>query len=131
MRGRAGAAGRSLPPPDVAALAALFAGSGTLHLVRPAIFEPIVPHRLPCKRGLVYASGAVELGCAAGLAHPSTRRLAGLCSVVLLAAVFPANVQMAVDVARARSRWATMATVARLPLQLPMARTAWRAWRAA
>lgn len=116
-------------PKDLVGLASLFAISGTLHLLRPRPFEAIVPRRLPSRRGLVYASGAAELACAAGLAYPATRRIAGLLSVGLLAAVFPANVQMAVDIGRRRGRVAQSAAVARLPLQLPMMRTAWRAWR--
>src|SRR5882757_2230702 len=81
-------------------LAALFAVSGVLHFARPEPFERIVPHQLPAKKKLVYASGAAELACAAGLLHPRTRRLAGLTSAALLLAIFPANVQMAVDLNR-------------------------------
>ncbi len=114
---------------DVGALAALFATSGTLHFVRPRPFESIVPRRLPRKRELVYASGAAELLCAAGLLHPRSRGAAGWASVALLLAVFPANVQMAAD-ARGRGSTAYRAgTLARLPMQLPLLRTAWRAAR--
>jgi uncharacterized membrane protein len=114
---------------DVTALAALFATSGTLHLVRPRLFESIVPHRLPRKRELVYASGVGELLCAAGLLHPRTRGAAGWASVVLLLAVFPANVQMAVDARGSGCAAYRVGTLARLPLQLPLVRTAWRAAR--
>ena len=119
---------------DVAALAAVLATSGVTHLVRPEVFEGMVPRALPATRELVYASGVVELLCAAGLVTPSTRRAAGWCSAVLLVAVFPANVQMSVTHARraARrgdpaSRAGFAATLARLPLQLPLIRTALRA----
>lgn len=117
------------PPRDVQALAALFATSGILHFLKPRSYEAIVPRRLPARRALVYLSGAAELGCAVGLQVPSTRRPAGLASLVLLTAVFPANVQMTVDIFRHRSSWAKAAAVARLPMQLPMLRTAYRAWR--
>jgi uncharacterized membrane protein len=60
-----------------AGLAALFATSGTVHLARPAVFEPPVPRWLPGHRELVLGSGVAELGCAAGLLHPRTRPLAG------------------------------------------------------
>lgn len=116
-------------PKDVKALAVLFATSGVLHFVRPRPYEAIVPRQLPARRALVYVSGAAELSCAAGLALRSTRRTAGLASLALLTAVFPANVQMTVDVFRRRSAWAKAAAVARLPMQLPMLRTAYRAWR--
>lgn len=119
---------------DVAGLAALLATSGVVHLVRPEVFEGMVPRVLPNHRALVYLSGVVELLCAAGLLTPATRRPAGYASAALLLAVFPANVQMSVDSGkRARrradpaSRAAFVATLARLPLQVPMIRTALRA----
>jgi uncharacterized membrane protein len=114
---------------DVAALAALFATSGTLHFCMPRPFERIVPRTLPRKRDLVYASGAAELVCAAGLPHPRTRGLAGSASALLLLAVFPANVQMALDARRTRSTAYKVATVLRLPLQVPMMQAARRAAR--
>ncbi|HYN29917.1 MAG TPA: DoxX family protein [Dermatophilaceae bacterium] len=119
---------------DVAGLAAAFLISGTTHLVRPQVFEPIVPRALPRRRELVYASGVVELLCAAGLLLPRTRSAAGLASAALLLAVFPANVQMAVTHGRrarrrkdAASAAGFAATLARLPLQWPMIRIALRA----
>lgn len=115
----------------MALLAALFAISGTMHFLRPEPFERIVPRALSRPRDLVHVSGALELICAGGLLAPRTRRLAGLASAGVLVAVFPANVQMAVDLVRSR-RPASMkaASVVRLPLQWPMIRTAWRAYRA-
>jgi uncharacterized membrane protein len=119
---------------DVAGLAALLATSGVVHLVRPQIFEGIVPRVLPNHRALVYVSGVAELLCAAGLLLPATRRTAGYASAALLVAVFPANVQMSVDHGRradrrgdAASRASFAATLARLPFQVPMIRTALRA----
>lgn len=104
-----------------------FAGSGVIHLVRPQVFEPIVPKALPAKRELVYVSGVAELACALGLVVPRTRSIAGLGSAGLLVAVFPANVQMAADAWRAAQRKPTpqrrvmqVGTIARLPLQWPL-----------
>jgi uncharacterized membrane protein len=116
------------------AVAAAFAVSGVVHLVRPQVFEPIVPRALPRRRELVLVSGAAELACAVGLALPATRRAAGAASAALLVAVFPANVQMAADAVRgagrdrARSTRAVV-TLARLPLQWPLIRWAWAAGR--
>ena len=122
----------SLPSKDIQALAALLAASGTLHLVRPQVFETIVPRQLPAARGLVYASGVAELVCAAGLLHPRTRKAAGWASAALLVAVFPANLQMAVTEGKRASRGTgsrgkKVATLARLPLQIPLIRTALKA----
>lgn len=112
-----------------------FLASGVLHLTRPRVFEVIVPRMLPHKRALVYASGLAELSCAAGLLVPATRRYAAPLSAALLAAVFPANVQMALDAHRALGREGSTparqatraATLARLPLQLPLIRWALQA----
>ncbi|MEV0803465.1 hypothetical protein AB0I34_37640 [Kribbella sp. NPDC050281] len=110
-------------------LALLFGVLGTLHFVKPEPFEQIVPRALPRKKELVYASGAAELACAAGLLHPRTRRVAGLVSAGLLVAVFPANVQMAADLQRKGSLPAKAVAWARLPLQLPLIRRALKAAR--
>lgn len=120
---------------DGLALAGLFAVSGVLHFAKPAPYVAMVPKALPARKALVYASGAAEIACAAGLLAPRTRRVAGLASAALLVAVFPANVSMTAQAKRRldrepgnRSRQTFLAgTVARLPLQLPMIRTALRA----
>ena len=119
---------------DVSGLATVLATSGVLHLVRPEIYEGMVPHALPRTRLVVHASGVAELVCAAGLLHPATRRAAGYASAALLVLVLPANVQMSVDHGRraarrgdAPSRATFAATLARLPMQWPLIRTALRA----
>ncbi|MBD5831536.1 MauE/DoxX family redox-associated membrane protein [Janibacter melonis] len=113
-------------------LAGLLITSGVVHLVRPQVFESIVPAPLRGhRRELVYVSGLLEILCGAGLLVPRTRRVAGLASAALLVAVLPANVQMSLDHGRrARrrrttgSRAAFAGTLARLPLQLPLVRAA-------
>jgi uncharacterized membrane protein len=107
----------------------LFAVMGVLHFVQPKPFERIIPKAVPAKKELVYASGVAELVCAAGLLHPRTRRAAGLTSAALLAAVFPANVQMALDVNRKGSTRAKALAFGRLPLQIPLIRAALKASR--
>ena len=110
-------------------LAVLFGVLGTLHFLTPRPFEQIVPRALPRKKELVYASGAAERACAAGLLHPRTRRVAGLASAGLLVAIFPANVQMAAYLQRKGSRPAQAIAWARLPLQVPLIRWALKAAR--
>jgi uncharacterized membrane protein len=112
-----------------AGLAALFTASGVVHLVRPGVFEPLVPRWLPARREIVLGSGVAELACAAGLLLPRTRPLAGWASAALLVGVFPGNVQMALDAQQRRSRARRVGTVARLPLQVPLVRAALRAAR--
>lgn len=119
---------------DVAGLAALLATSGVTHFARPQLYEGLVPHALGRRRELVHVSGVAELLCAAGLLVPRTRRVAGWASAGLLVAVFPANVQMSVDRGRRAGRTGDpaaratfVATLARLPLQWPLIRSALRA----
>lgn len=112
-----------------------FAVSGVIHLARPHAFEPIIPKPLRrWSRGLVHASGVAEIACAVGLLHPRTRPAAGAASAALLVAVWPANLQMSLDLAaRARRRRDPrsvadlVVSLLRLPLQVPLIRIAWRA----
>lgn len=105
------------------ALAALLFGSGVLHFARPAFFDAIVPRALPgAARDYTYASGVAEIGVAGALLVPRTRRLGGRLAALLFVAVFPANLQMTVDVlgSSRASRAAKAGTLARLPLQWPI-----------
>jgi uncharacterized membrane protein len=110
-------------------LAAGFTTSGVLHLVKPDVFEPLMPSWVPAHREVIYASGVAELACAAGLLHPATRRVAGWTSLALLLGVYPANLKMAGDALQGDDQKFKAAALARLPLQLPMLRAALRAAR--
>ncbi|WP_433057845.1 DoxX family protein [Dactylosporangium sp. CS-033363] len=109
-------------------LAALLGAAGITHFARPRPYDAIVPRSLPGPaRAYTYASGACELLLAAGLAHPRTRRAAGLAAAGFFVAVLPANVQMAVDWRHASPAKRAIAW-GRLPLQVPLV---WWALRAA
>lgn len=116
---------------DAKIVTAAFLVSGTVHLVKPEVFEPLMPSWVPRHREVIIGSGIAELVCAAGMLHPRTRKVAGYASAALLAGVFPGNVQMAMDAQRSRSTPLKAASLARLPLQLPMIRGALRAARGA
>ena len=113
---------------DVTALAGILATSGVVHLARPQVYEPIMPAFVPAHREVIYASGVLELVCAAGLLHPRTRSSAGWASLALLLAVYPANLKMAGDAARSGRPPLRAVAFGRLPLQLPML---WSAYKAA
>ncbi|MFF7333808.1 MauE/DoxX family redox-associated membrane protein [Streptomyces sp. NPDC090306] len=101
-------------------LAGLLATAGTVHFAAPRNFDSIVPRSLPgSPRTWTYASGAVELALAAGLAVPRTRRAAALASAAFFAGVFPANVKMAWDW-RHRPAPLRAAAYGRLPVQVPL-----------
>ncbi|MGI5178035.1 hypothetical protein ACQEVZ_17055 [Dactylosporangium sp. CA-152071] len=102
------------------ALAGLLAAAGVTHLLNPEPYDRIVPRSLPgSPRTYTYVSGVAELALAAGLAHPRTRRAAGLAAAGFFAAVFPANVKMAVDWRKAPPARRAIA-YGRLPLQVPL-----------
>jgi len=113
-------------------LAAVLAGAGVLHFVRPTPFDGIVPRALPGDaRTYTYVSGAAELAVAAALTVPRTRRLGGTLAAALFVAVFPANVQMAVSWLRSDriSPAAKAGALVRLPLQIPLITEAWKVRR--
>lgn len=110
-------------------LALGFVSSGTVHLVKPEVFEPLMPSWVPAHREVILGSGVAELACAAGLAIPATRRAAGWASVLLLLGVYPGNLKMATDASKTRSTGFKALAYGRLPLQLPMIRAAWRVAR--
>ncbi len=100
-------------------LAGLLAASGIGHFVAADTYASIVPRALPAPRTLVYLSGLAELGCAAALLVPRSRRAAAWATAVLFVAVFPANVQMALDRSGHSAAYDAL-TLARLPVQLPL-----------
>ena len=114
---------------DAALLVGLFATSGVVHLVRPQVFEPLMPSWVPAHEAVILGSGVAELACAAGLLVPATRRTAGWASAVLLVGVFPGNLKMAGDALRSRSTRFKAIALARLPLQAPLVNAALKAAR--
>jgi len=109
-------------------LIAILTTSGVLHFLRPGPFVSIVPRSLPRKKELVAVSGAAELACAGMLAHPAARGVGGPVTAVLFAAVFPANVSMALRSGR-RPVWYRAVLWLRLPLQIPLVLWALRVGR--
>ncbi len=78
-------------------LAAMFVLTGVAHFAPPmrADLIAIVPPRLPAPGLLVAVTGVLELLGAVGLLLPVTRVAAALCLLVLMLAMFPANVYAA------------------------------------
>jgi uncharacterized membrane protein len=104
-------------------LAGIFAVAGLLHFLRPSFFDPLMPRALPGRvhRPLIYGSGVAELACAYGLVRRT--RWASAASTALLLAVWPANLQMALDAGSGRNPDGMDSPVVawgRMPFQLPM-----------
>ncbi|WP_249069959.1 DoxX family protein [Argonema antarcticum] len=70
---------------------------GVLHFVRPDPFVKIVPPQLPYPLELVYISGFFEILGGVGLLIPFVSRAAAWGLIALFIAVFPANINQAVN----------------------------------
>jgi uncharacterized membrane protein len=71
--------------------------AGVAHFATPEPFVRIVPSWLPAPLVLVWVSGVFEALGGAGLLVPRARRAASLGLIALFVAVFPANVNMAIN----------------------------------
>ena len=119
----------SLKTVSAVVLALFFIVAGANHFWHPKWYERIVPPSLPSPALLVQISGAAEIAGGVGVLVPALRLYAGIGLVLLLIAVFPANVYMAQH-AQAFSRVASPALLwIRLPLQAAL--IAWVWWTCA
>ena len=78
-------------------LALCILAAGIAHFVVPEPFVKIVPDFLPYPLSLVYLSGVFEILGAVGLLTPPVSRAAAWGLVALLIAVYPSNINMAVN----------------------------------
>ncbi len=100
---------------------------GINHFINPAPYLGMMPSVLPAPLALVYISGVAEIAGGLGLILPQTRRLAAWGIVLLLVAIFPANVNMAVNHLPLGTEEVPQAALwARLPLQAVL--IAWAYW---
>lgn len=77
------------------ATGATFVFTGISHFVIPEKFLEMMPLFLPAPLFLVYLSGVFEILGGIGLTIPKTARLAAFGLILLLLAVFPANIYVA------------------------------------
>lgn len=113
-----------------ALLGGLFVTAGTMHFVNEKFYLAMIPEALPNKREIVQVSGVAEIAGGVAVLSRRTRGLGGKGLVALLIAVFPANINMAINPERFKSipSWALWA---RLPLQFVAIAWAWRATQGA
>lgn len=106
--------------------AVFFIGAGVKHFRNPGFYERIVPPGFPSPHVLVAISGVAEIVGGIGLLIRQTRRLAGWGLIVLLIAVFPANVYMALEPEKfADLHLPGWTFLARLPLQVVLIAWVW------
>ena len=76
-------------------LGLLFVVAGLAHFIFPDAYVRVMPPYVPAPRFMVLASGFFEIAGGVGLLVPRLRRVAAWGLVLLLVAVFPANIYMA------------------------------------
>lgn len=75
-------------------IGSLFILAGILHFVKPASFMKIMPDYLPWHKPLVLISGFFEIAGGIGIMVPLLQSYASWGLILLLLAVFPANITM-------------------------------------
>lgn len=75
----------------------LFILTGLNHFSNPDLYVSIIPPYLPLRHELSYIAGFFEILGAIGLFFAKTRKLSGYGLILLLIAIFPANIYMALD----------------------------------
>ncbi len=119
-------------PRDVAtwALAAMFLFTASAHFIGTrGDLVAMVPRAFPNPGLLVSLTGVLEALGAVGLLIPATRDLAGLCLMLLLAALLPANVSAARRGVPMRGRAPTPLRL-RVPMQILFVGLTWWATQA-
>ena len=104
-----------------------YVAAGSLHFARPAFYVPMMPTYLPAHLALIYLSGLAEVALGVAVLVPATRVPAAWGLVLLLIAIFPANVHIAlhnVPVFGAKEG-AGIWNVVRLPVQGLLIAWAW------
>ncbi|MEQ8524276.1 hypothetical protein [Gracilimonas sp.] len=76
-------------------IGAIFILAGLLHFLKPGIYISIMPDYIPYHKAMVYISGVAEVIGGIGFMIPELRTYAAWGLILLLIAVFPANIDMA------------------------------------
>jgi uncharacterized membrane protein len=107
-------------------LSLFFVGAGLNHFRDPALYQSMMPPWVPWPELLQKVAGAAEVAGGLGILIPRFRRMAGWGLLLLLVAVFPANLHLALHGwPEAPGGIAPWVLWARLPLQLVFALWVW------
>lgn len=102
----------------------IFCAAGIYHFVNPKMYQRIMPAYMPYHIPLIYITGVLEIAFAILLIPESTRPLGAWLLIGLLIAIFPANIQMAINFWQKQNPSLWIAII-RLPLQFVLI---WWAW---
>lgn len=105
----------------------LYVVAGLNHFLQPAVYMPMMPQYLPWHLLLIYLSGIAEIGLGIAVLLPSFRRVAAWGLILMLIAIFPANLHIALhDVPLfGRAEGFGMWNWVRLPFQPVLIAWAW------
>lgn len=98
-------------------LAVFFIFAGANHFRIPEFYLSMMPPWLPAHELLNNISGVAEIAGGIGILIHKTRKLAGIGLILLLVAIFPANIHLAIN-GWAEADIPKWILVARLPFQL-------------
>ncbi len=101
-----------------------YIAAGSYHFINPDFYFKMMPTYLPFHWGINIISGAAEILLAIALIPLQTRRFAAWGIILLLIAVFPANIQMSINAYNTQNPKFIL-TLFRLPFQFLFL---WWAW---
>jgi len=78
-------------------LSVFFILAGLNHFITPGVYLQMMPPYLPWPGGLIEISGVAEIAGGLGILYPPLRSAAAWGLILLLIAVFPANIQAAIS----------------------------------
>lgn len=105
-------------------MAVFYICAGINHFLNPYFYIKIMPSYIPFHLEMVYISGVFEILCGLFLIPERTRKYGAWITILLLIAVFPANIQMAVNYYNENNPELWIA-ILRLPVQIFLI---WWAW---
>ena len=99
----------------------LYVSIGIKHFINPNFFVTIVPPIINCKEAAVIASGFIEVILGILLLFNQTRKLASWGIILLLIALFPANIYLYTsEIARETLSISKSQALLRMPFQIPL-----------
>lgn len=108
-----------------AAVAIMFVFTGSTHFSSMRHdYLAMMPTMLPRHMAFIYLTGVLEIAGGVGLLVPTTRRLAGVGLIMLLIAMFPANVSATLNEVPFRGEPPTSLWL-RTPIQLAFVLSVW------
>jgi uncharacterized membrane protein len=91
--------------------------AGLNHFIHPEFYLKIMPPWIPYHKMLISIRGICEILFALLLVFPLTRRTGAVCIILLLVAIFPANIQMTQNYLHENNPFLWLAII-RLPFQI-------------